>query len=333
MSNMTKKYTLDVGWRGILGALGLNAADLLRHAELPRDLFNRARPELTEEEHFRLWESAAALLDDPLFPLKLGQSISVESFSPPLFAAFCSPDLSTAVERLGRYKPLIGPMVLHRSDGSDGLSVRCGHTGGKPLPPGLAGMELVFLVHLARLATRHHVVPLRVEFASMPQGAEHYSGFFGIPVHEGPANRLMFSPEDAKRPFLSVNDGMFAIFEPVLAARLEDLEREASFRDRVRACLVEALPGGRSSMADIARKLAVSTRTMQRRLAEEGSTFQEELNDLRAELARHYLTRSDYSSSEISFLLGYNDPNSFIRAVHAWTGQTPQMIRGGAALH
>jgi AraC-like DNA-binding protein len=333
MANMTKKFTLEVGWRGILEALGLNAQDLLRHADLPRDLFTRARPELTEDEHFRLWESAAALLDDPLFPLKLGQSISAESFSPPLFAAFCSPDLSTAVERLARYKPLIGPMVLHRSDDRDGLSVGCGHTGGRPLPPSVAGMELVFLVHMARLATRHRVVPLRVEFANLPDGPEHYSDFFGVPVEAGPANKLTFSPEDAKRPFLSVNDGMFSIFEPVLAARLEDLEREASFRDRVRACLVEALPGGRGSMADIARKLAVSTRTMQRRLAEEGSSFQEELNELRAELARHYLTRSDYSSAEISFLLGYNDPNSFIRAVHAWTGQTPQMIRGGAGLH
>ena len=80
-------------------------------------------------------------------------------------------------------------------------------------------------------------------------------------------------------------------------------------------------------MTDVARRLAVSTRTLQRRLSEEGTSFQQELNGLRADLARHYLTNSRYSSAEISFLLGYSDPNSFIRAFHAWTGQTPESAR------
>ena len=50
----------------------------------------------------------------------------------------------------------------------------------------------------------------------------------------------------------------------------------------------------------------------------------------REELARHYLVNTRYSSAEIAFLLGYNDPNSFIRAFHAWTGQTPEGARSAA---
>ena len=51
------------------------------------------------------------------------------------------------------------------------------------------------------------------------------------------------------------------------------------------------------------------------------------LDELREELAHHYLSATDYTSAEISFLLGYEEPNSFFRAFHAWTGQTPEIIR------
>ncbi|MEM7443942.1 MAG: helix-turn-helix transcriptional regulator, partial [Pseudomonadota bacterium] len=83
----------------------------------------------------------------------------------------------------------------------------------------------------------------------------------------------------------------------------------------------------------VAGRLAISARTLQRRLSEEGTSFQQELNGIREELARHYLTNSHYSSAEISFLLGYDDPNSFIRAFHAWTGQTPERARPAPRLH
>jgi AraC-like DNA-binding protein len=80
-------------------------------------------------------------------------------------------------------------------------------------------------------------------------------------------------------------------------------------------------------MADVAQKLAVSTRTLHRRLKKDGTTFQKVLDDLREELARHYLASSDYSSAEIAFLLGYEEPNSFYRAFRVWTGQTPEAVR------
>ena len=86
-------------------------------------------------------------------------------------------------------------------------------------------------------------------------------------------------------------------------------------------------------MAGTAARLAVSQRTLQRRLQEEGSSFQHELNALREDLARHYLTNPRYSSAEIAFLLGYDDPNSFIRAFHGWTGSTPDRVRAESRLH
>jgi AraC-like DNA-binding protein len=65
---------------------------------------------------------------------------------------------------------------------------------------------------------------------------------------------------------------------------------------------------------------------------EEGTSFQAVLSQTREALARHYLSSGALTAGEISFLLGYSDPNSFYRAFHAWTGQTPQRTRGAGRL-
>ena len=80
-------------------------------------------------------------------------------------------------------------------------------------------------------------------------------------------------------------------------------------------------------MSDVARSLAISTRTLQRRLQEEGTNYQAALNATRESLARHYLRNEGMSVGQISFLLGYESPSSFYRAFHSWTGQTPETAR------
>ena len=120
---------------------------------------------------------------------------------------------------------------------------------------------------------------------------------------------------------------MWRFFEPELRKRLADIEAEASYASRVRSSLFELLPGGLSSIDDVAKNLAVSKRTLQRYLNDEKTSFQKELNKTRERLARHYLANSTYSGAEISFLLGFEDPNSFVRAFRSWTGDTPEKVR------
>ena len=82
---------------------------------------------------------------------------------------------------------------------------------------------------------------------------------------------------------------MWDFFEPELRRRLSELDRDSSTSDRVRAALVELLPTGSSEMSDVARSLAISARTLQGRLQEEGTNYQAALNATRESLARHYL--------------------------------------------
>ncbi|MGH8429681.1 MAG: AraC family transcriptional regulator ligand-binding domain-containing protein, partial [Solimonas sp.] len=107
------KFIVDLGWRVLLKDVGLDVQDVLRHTSLPLDLFSRESPTLTTTEYFRLWEAIEHLQNDPILPLRLGQSISVEAFSPPIFACFCSANLNAALARLAQYKPLCGPLRLN----------------------------------------------------------------------------------------------------------------------------------------------------------------------------------------------------------------------------
>lgn len=323
-----RKFVVDFGWQVLLKDLGLSEQDLLRHARLPLDLFAQKAPTLSTEEYFRLWGSLEHLFDELTFPLKLGQAISVEAFSPPIFACSCSDNLNAALKRLAQFKPLIGPMTLAVDVSANQTSVTLGGLRGEtPVPPSLIAAELVFLVHLARLATRERIEPIVAHTHVTLPGAMAYEAFFGVPVIKGDVDGLTFSAEDATRPFLTANDKMWSFFEPELRKRMADLNPKSSCRERVRACLLETMAGGHCTMADVADRLAVSQRTLQRRLQDEGTSFQNELNGLREELARHYLTHSRHSNTEIAFLLGYDDPNSFIRAFHLWTGQTPETLR------
>tara|TARA_E500000305_G_scaffold104137_1_gene100195 strand:- start:90 stop:1103 length:1014 start_codon:yes stop_codon:yes gene_type:complete len=337
MTTGGSQFVVDFGWQALLRELGISAQDVLRLAGLPLDLFSRETPTLSTAAYFKLWDAIMNASGDPLFPLKVGQAFSAETFSPPLFACYCSADLNTALDRLAQYKPLVGPLRFRvvRDDTQTSLTIEADDAGSPPtdIPLSYFLMEQVFLVHMARSATREKVVPLNVMLAEKLSDAAAYEAFFGCRVSVSGECGMVFSAADASRAFLTANDSMWSIFEPELRIRMGDLKRDASFQARVRACLTERLAGGHCTMSEVARHLAVSDRTLQRRLADEGTSFQKEITRLREELAAHYLTRSVYTNAEIAFLLGYDDPNSFVRAFHDWTGSTPDRMRAEHRVH
>lgn len=322
------KFTVEPFWKMIICDLGINPVEVLKRAELPFDLFHRKGASLTVAEYFRLWNALEAASDDPAFPLRIGSNIPVEAFNPPLFAALCSPNFNTAVQRLSTFKALCGSMTIAVEEGSDRTRVVLGcRYAEHPMPRSMAAVELVFLTELARMATRERIVPIKVGSLLPIPAVEIYADYFGVVPEIDEADNLIFSAADARLPFLTENEGMWKTFEPELRQRLTELDAEADFSSKVRSALLELLPGGLKSAEDVARKLAVSKRTLQRRLNEETTSFQRELNQVREGLAHHYLVNTELTGAQISFLLGFEDPNSFFRAFHGWTGKTPEAVR------
>lgn len=167
--------------------------------------------------------------------------------------------------------------------------------------------------------------------AATPPDPEAIAEYAGVAVARGAAWSTVFSAEDAAQPFLTEHEGMWSFFEPQLQTRLAGLTADAPEPERVKATLRALLPAGDGSMRSVARRLGIGSRTLQRRLHREGETYPSVLSKVRESLARHYLRRSDLSAAELSYLLGYQDPNSFYRAFSGSTGTTPEALRSASA--
>lgn len=325
-------YAVDMGWGLMLNNLGIRPADILRQARLPLDLFQREAAQVTSAEYFRLWLAIESVSGDPHVPLKLAEVMSAETFSPVLFACLCSNNLDGALSRLASYKPLIGPMrlTITKSETESLVQIE-GLPGDLPLPPSLVAMELVFLTHLARLGLRDRVVPASVESPVALPDVSAYAQWFGCKPRRAESIGIAFHRRDAEKPFLTAHPAMWAAFEPSLRLRLSDATAPATMTGSLTGWLNESIASGRTSVQDAARDLCVSTRTLQRRLSEEGTSFQAELLATRKKLANHYLTQTKLSTAEIAFLLGYSEQNSFYRAFHEWSGSSPERARQDAS--
>ena len=321
-------FRVPPAWKLLLRDMGIDVQAVLAHARLPADLFHRESAMLSPSEYFQLWSGVEKAAGDAEVPLLLARHLSVEAFDAPLFASICSPNLHTALKRIQQYKPLIGPMELDIcvDDQSTTLTIRCyGHEG--PLPRSLELSEIVFFTQLARLATRESIRPVGVTVSQLPESVQPYREYFGCAVNLGTCPEVRFANEDAQRPFLTANAGMWNTFSEGLNQNLARVSATSTTVERVRAVLVELLPAGISSIETVAEKLAMSKRTLQRKLTAESASFHSVLQAVRTDLADHYLNRPDLSLSEISFLLGYHEVNSFSRAFTAWRGVAPSNYR------
>ncbi len=324
----TTHVRVDRTWRILLGDAGLSSSRILRRAGLPGDLLNRHEGRLTSDDFFRFWAAIEAEADDPAFVVHLADAMSVEAFHPAWFAATCSPNLHVAAGRIAQYKRLVAPIAIDVSRDDRGLFV--GVRWSDPtasIPASFAAAELAFMVRIARLATRTNVTPVRIESPHDIVAVPALEDWFGQRFESSDHHGATFNIEDAQRPFLTENPELWATFEPELRRRLNELDATASLADRVRAVLLESLPAGEAGIDAVSSRLGLSPRTLQRRLQGTGTTYRTIVNDTRQQLARHYLGNPDLAYTEISFLIGFEEPSSFFRAFREWTGTTPEDAR------
>lgn len=317
------------GWLVLFRDMGIEPGNVLRRARLPEDLFAREGAKLSVAEYFRLWEAGAEELNDPELPIRLVEVITAEAFNPMVFAALCSPDLTVAMQRIATYKRLIAPMTVSVEMRDDGLFVakRWDDDGESELPASLAATELVILVEIARMGLRERIVPVSVASPLPMAPAEAFVAYFGVTPVAGAERSITFRAEDGRKPFMTANEAVWQTFEPELQRRLTTLEATAPLSERVRSALLESLPSGEASMQAISRRLGLSTRTLQRRLRSESTSFKDIVRTTREKLARHYLTNTRVDYNQIAFLIGFDDPSSFFRAFREWTGATPESMR------
>lgn len=321
------KYLLDAQYGKYLEMIGVRVGEALKKAGVPEDLFSHKKPVLDEADYYRFMDAVGMQITDPQLPIRVASADNIESFSPPIFAAYCSKNAKVCCERLARHKRLIAPMRYEISEDEKTLTLEIAASRDElEIPQFLVESEMVFILHIIRRATKVEIHPMEIRMTDPPK-EDAFAQYAGCPVKKDSTNALVFRAADMEVPFISYNEAMWEFFEPELRRRLDEMEQDDSFSAKVRSALTELLPGGSGSADDVAEKLGVSKRTLQRRLTEEGTSFQKQLNSTREILAKHYIRNTDMSSDDIAFLLGYQELNSFLRAFAAWTGMSVSEYR------
>jgi AraC-like DNA-binding protein len=312
-----------------LEELGLSPQRVLRQAGLPIGLFQRDKILVSTDEFFALYRGIAGATEDPGFGLKLGTEDRVERYDPIRITALSARSFRDALHRIARYKQLTCPEEIRVLERANECAVQFVWLQAHEKEPAfLVDMCFAWIVAIARRGIGRPLSPKRVEFQRTPAHREMYEGHFRCPIKfKANQNALIFSKADMELPFVTHNAELLAIVAPQLEAELAEQLGHKTFSEQAKAILKRLLAGQRPGIQDLARELHLSTRTLQRRLTEQGITFQRLLEEARHELARHYLLHSSLELNQTAYLLGYEDANSFFRAFHHWEGTSPGQWR------
>ena len=325
---------IPIGLGGALQEAGVSLAQVLAVARLPSRLLEQPGGYVPPTQYFSLWRAIRTVSDDPNIGLSLATLVKPELTEPLFLAILSAVNLAEAVAMVSRFKRLLEPEDLHVAEDGDAhqLSVTYDWPGCvEPVPQVLIDAELAFLVVVGRRGTGHAgLCPRHVSLCAPTLDAHsRHAEFFGCEIRLGArGNGLAFHADDAQRVFITHNPQLLNALLPYLNANTPPAPGSAIAR--VRSVIAERLRGQRPTAHTVARELAMSTRAMQRLLKDSGTSFREILDDVRNEHARGYLSATRFSDGEVSFLLGFDDPNSFYRAFRAWNGISPGEFRGRA---
>jgi AraC-like DNA-binding protein len=317
---------MEAGER-MLGAYQVDAQMVFQRAGIQRTNDPDAR--VTIEQSRAFWREAERLTGDPCIGFAMGRAIMPVNLHAVGYAILASRTILDGLDRLARYDRMLTTGIDLRVDGEvDPIEVSIFEVEPHAVPQ--EGIDATFCVvlNLCRAVTDNSFRPTAVSMtrASPPCAAE-LAQFFGAAIVYGASrNSLLFDRGAATRMLPRQNPSVARANDEVVRDYLARFDHDDILL-RVRLELMDLLPRGTPTRAQVAQSLHLSERTLQRRLAAEGCTFRELLADTRRELALSYIHQRRHSVLEIGFLLGFTDPSNFARAFRAWTGQSPTDYR------
>lgn len=322
---MTTRFRVPGKLARKLEELGVPPADVLRLGGLPAGLFDQEKIQVSTEQFFALYRGLAQASGDPGIGLALGTEDRVERYDPIALAAISARSLRDALQRLSRYKQLTCPEEIHVAERAGEARVQFKWLLAEETEPAvLVDLCFAWVVNIARRGTGGLVRPQRIELRGATRHRPMYQKHFGCPVKfDARQNAIVFATADLDRPFLTHNAELLTIVAPQLEAELKQAQASSATSEQVKGVLKRLLAGKRPGIEDVARELGLSSRTLQRRLLDEGLTFQQVVQEARRELARHYLLYSQLELNQTGYLLGYEDAHSFFRAFQQWEGSSP----------
>jgi len=316
-----------------LAALGVDVPRILRTAGLPEAMPAGGKLPLTTRRYFSLWDAVASVSADPGIGLRIGGATLTEQLDIASLSALHSADLGEALRKLSRYKRLICPEDVRIDVQGAEAAVEFRWLLAEGAAPALL-IDAIFAstVALARRGSGQPVKPRRIELTRRKAGQRLLAHHFGCELRfDAPVDVLVFDAASLGVPFTTHNEDLLAALLPELDAGLAVSEQEQSLADEVDAALARSIQGRRPSVQALARELGMSARTLQRRLTQDGTSYQQRLDATRQRLARRMLRSTDLALGEIAYFLGFEEINSFWRAFNQWEGKTPNQWRAATS--
>jgi AraC-like DNA-binding protein len=316
-------------------AFGLDADALQRAAGLSNEALADPDGRVSFDRYVALWEAINADPRALVFGAWLGDGMRLQALGVVGYVMQNAPDVRAALYCLERFNGLLGDGIGPEISERDGHLVL--HRAEPPRVARLLSLSIAAplgtVTLLREIAGLDATEPLALEVAFQhppfpPDTLLALERTFACPLRFNESEtRLVLPRAVLDRPLRSPNPGLFAYLERHAEALQARVTASASLAARVRELLASRIRQGEPEQAAIAQALALSERTLQRRLQDEGVTFASLLDEVRSDLGRMYLADPKLAIFEVAFLLGYSEPSPFNRAFRRWTGQSPSEFR------
>jgi AraC-like DNA-binding protein len=315
---------------------GKDAAGILSRAGLTVEAVDDPAARLEANAQIEVLDLAAAALGDDLLGFHLARSFDLRELGLVYYVMASSEQLPDALRDIERFSRIV----------NEGVSLHCTVGQGATVALDYVNFDrgsdrhhvefwLVTLVRILREVTDSRLAPQRLKVRhTRPHPPADFKSFFGIEIEFGSdADEIVLSRAIASLPIARrdayLNKLLRRYAEEALALRTE----HSGIRSEVERLLPELLPHGRANVPEVARRLGMSSRTLSRKLRDEGVAFTDLLDELRAALARRYLADRELPVSEIAWLLGYQEVSSLTHAFKRWSGTTPRQFRDSRTMH
>lgn len=273
-----------------------------------------------------LWQAASEATGDPAIALRVSTMVKTNTLGIVGYLAAASESRRDAFELVKGLTPLLWENVECEleSDG-DVAFIRCRTDRNLQMSRFTTEYAIGLTVTMSRVLGAGRSDPLEARFSySAPAYADEYERILRVPVRfDAGEDGVLFpiSMMDSLNP--SADAALRQLLQRYAAEQLAKIPSSVRFSQCVRASVRSMLPLGGLTVETVAAQFRMSERTLRRRLREEATSYQEILDDVRAELARHYLTKEKREIVEVALLLGFSDQSAFTKAFRRWIGQTP----------
>ncbi len=319
-------YTLAIA--KALEASGVDSARIFQIVGIPMDLSSDPMVRLPTTTLTRLYRTCVEVTNNPYFGLTVAKFLQLPHLHALGYALAASGTLMDFCRRLERYFRLasqVANVSLTEVDGKVLLRFEYLVEVSGETEDAFSG----FVVRTMRLLYKPEFSPLRVELhRPMPrEGAEPYEALFRAPVSFSQVNALLvFEKADLLLPLSGSCPELAQASDSIVIGYLARLDKSDVITG-VTQKIIEFLPVGDCTRDKVASALCMSPTTLQLRLSQRGTNFQQLLDDTRKELACSYLRQAARPVTEITFLLGFSDTSNFTRAFKRWTGLSPTDFR------